>query len=1311
MIYTVTAANWNDPAFWASISETTSGHALDFSALPSSFSINFDPTVGNVLTIDDGTTSFVIGSSVGGLGDVQLGGTTTWELFETIIGTDTDDVIDSADIGTTIFGGDGDDTIRGLAGDDTIYGGDGSDFVAVNVGDGNDTLFGGESLGDADELNFNRHPDGVVVTMTGDEAGGATGDGLAVEFSEFERIVMSDGDDVYNGTATTTDMFVSGNAGNDIIYSGSGNDTVRGTTGDDTIYGGAGDDVVDGGNDNDVGYGGTGNDIMWGGGQNTGDDALYGGDDQDLFLIIDQANNDTLVGGEGGSDLDAMDMINMTTGANMTFTGFEAGTMTAPDTNVVFSEMERFLLTDQDDAVDATANTGETDFSLRDGDDTFVGGSGNDNVDGGTGNDVLAGGAGNDTLLGQEDRDTIYVSDNGDDDYIRGGEGGIDLDTLTFEQAANGVDVTMTADEAGTAVLTGGTVDFGQIEVFTMTDQNDTFDANAASGGTTVNLLDGDDTFEGSTGNDSVDGGAGNDSIAGALGEDTLLGGDGNDILWSGDGDDTLFGGDGDDEIAGGRGNDIGYGGAGDDFMWGGQQNTGDDTLFGGDDRELFGLTDQANNDTLVGGEGGSDTDTIDMSTLTTGVNMTFTGFEAGTVTAPDTNVVFSEMERFVLTDQEDVVDATATSGATTFDLRDGDDTFDGGTGNDSADGGDGNDSLDGAAGDDVLTGGAGDDVISGGLGEDDLFGGAGNDTITIGQGDTAEGGDGDDTFLIEDLAEPGLPDTVIRGNEDLETLGDTLDLSALDGVDVVLTVPEAGTISEGDVTVGFAEIENLILTAGDDTVDASALATGVTLDLDDGNDFFVGGDGNDTVDGGDGNDTFEGGAGDDELTGGAGDDKIVGGLGEDLLYGGTGNDTIVVGQGDQAEGGDGDDLFVVEDYAEPGLPPTVIRGNEDLETLGDTLDLSALDGVDVVLSDPETGTATGGDVTVEFAEIENLDFTAGNDTVDATATDTGVAVDLEEGDDIFEGGAGDDDVMGGDGNDDLTGGEGNDTLAGGTGNDTITFAEGDTATGGDGDDTFILEDLGEPGEDGITIVGGNNDQTVGDTLVLGTGADLSTLNITSDDPITGLAGTVLLDDGSLLTFSEIENIICFTPGTLITTPLGQRPVEDLRPGDLVLTRDNGLQPVRWAGQRTVSGRGKLAPIRLRKGLITGQQADLLVSPQHRFLMQGYKIEMYTGSTEALVAARHLTSTDLAFREERHEVTYVHILFDQHEVILAEGAPTESFHPGQQGLDGIENAAREELFMIFPELRSNVNGYGKAARRSLKAFEAALILG
>jgi hypothetical protein len=102
---------------------------------------------------------------------------------------------------------------------------------------------------------------------------------------------------------------------------------------------------------------------------------------------------------------------------------------------------------------------------------------------------------------------------------------------------------------------------------------------------------------------------------------------------------------------------------------------------------------------------------------------------------------------------------------------------------------------------------------------------------------------------------------------------------------------------------------------------------------------------------------------------------------------------------------------------------------------------------------------------------------------------------------------------------------------------------------------------------------------------------------------------------------------------------------------------------------------------------------------------------MYFGESEVLVAAKHLLIDDRVHREDCEEVTYVHILFDQHEVILAESAPTESFHPGQLGLDGIDEAAREELFMIFPELRTNPNGFGKAARQSLKSFEAQLLLG
>ncbi|HCE71257.1 MAG TPA: type I secretion protein, partial [Ruegeria sp.] len=100
--------------------------------------------------------------------------------------------------------------------------------------------------------------------------------------------------------------------------------------------------------------------------------------------------------------------------------------------------------------------------------------------------------------------------------------------------------------------------------------------------------------------------------------------------------------------------------------------------------------------------------------------------------------------------------------------------------------------------------------------------------------------------------------------------------------------------------------------------------------------------------------------------------------------------------------------------------------------------------------------------------------------------------------------------------------------------------------------------DLGEIGSGTISIVGGEGDETDGDTLDLNGIADRNTLNLTSNVP-GELAGTVELTDGTLVSFSNIENIICFTPGTLIATAHGPRAIETLRPGDLIVTRDHGL--------------------------------------------------------------------------------------------------------------------------------------------------------
>ncbi|MFY9206000.1 MAG: Hint domain-containing protein, partial [Yoonia sp.] len=204
--------------------------------------------------------------------------------------------------------------------------------------------------------------------------------------------------------------------------------------------------------------------------------------------------------------------------------------------------------------------------------------------------------------------------------------------------------------------------------------------------------------------------------------------------------------------------------------------------------------------------------------------------------------------------------------------------------------------------------------------------------------------------------------------------------------------------------------------------------------------------------------------------------------------------------------------------------------------------------------------------------------------------------------------------------------------------------------------------------------------------------------------------GSVTMDDGTILNFSEIENIICFTPGTRIATPKGARDIATLRVGDLVVTRDHGLQPIRWIQRRTVPAMENFAPIRIRPGVVTGQDRDLLVSPQHRMLFQGYRAELLFGESEVLVSAKHMIDDKYVTQETGGDVTYIHMMFDEHEVVYAEGAATESFHPGDVGLTAVSDPAREELFALFPALRSNVNGYGQTARRCLKGHETKLLI-
>ncbi|SNT76695.1 Hint domain-containing protein [Paracoccus seriniphilus] len=177
------------------------------------------------------------------------------------------------------------------------------------------------------------------------------------------------------------------------------------------------------------------------------------------------------------------------------------------------------------------------------------------------------------------------------------------------------------------------------------------------------------------------------------------------------------------------------------------------------------------------------------------------------------------------------------------------------------------------------------------------------------------------------------------------------------------------------------------------------------------------------------------------------------------------------------------------------------------------------------------------------------------------------------------------------------------------------------------------------------------------------------------------------------------DALFCFARGTLIETADGPRPVESLKPGDLVKTRDNGLKPVEWLGMTHVDAhrladQPKLCPVRICAGAL-GQSADgeslptrdLIVSPQHRVLVRSKIANRMADTPEVLVPAIRLT--DLPGIEQyspEQGVDYFHILFDRHEIVYSEGAQTESLYTGPEVLKSLSSEAREEISALFPEL-------------------------
>ena len=407
-----------------------------------------------------------------------------------------------------------------------------------------------------------------------------------------------------------------------------------------------------------------------------------------------------------------------------------------------------------------------------------------------------------------------------------------------------------------------------------------------------------------------------------------------------------------------------------------------------------------------------------------------------------------------------------------------------------------------------------GNDTIASGAGNDTVYGDAGNDTI--------DGGDGDDVIYGD--TGPGTRESLNWDSEGAD--GNTLSAGFTQ------------TTGQMDVTVSFTDDGNNNATYQVETTDVNYIVPGEEYNTTSSVRLFGDGDADTsttTID-------FTASAGSS-----AGDDVQ--------------NVSFRISDIDWASG-DFRDQVTIRAFDANGNEITV----NITESSNDTLSGNTVTGGDVA-----EGTADeGGSALIEIAgpvsSITIIYANAGTGTHAIRITDIhfDTIVDTPNGNDTIDGGAGDDIIYGQDGDDTIAGGLGSDQISGGAGNDTITVAEGDSATGGDGDDTFNIVDLGESGSGTINIIGGEGGETTGDTINWADVADKSSLVITNaDDAAGGLSGTFTLLDGTVVTFSEIENIVCFASSTDILTPQGTRPIQDLEIGDFVITRDNGLQPVR----------------------------------------------------------------------------------------------------------------------------------------------------
>ncbi|MEP2028744.1 MAG: Hint domain-containing protein [Paracoccaceae bacterium] len=334
----------------------------------------------------------------------------------------------------------------------------------------------------------------------------------------------------------------------------------------------------------------------------------------------------------------------------------------------------------------------------------------------------------------------------------------------------------------------------------------------------------------------------------------------------------------------------------------------------------------------------------------------------------------------------------------------------------------------------------------------------------------------------------------------------------------------------------------------------------------------------------------------------------------------------------------------------------------------------NSADNIDVTDDD---GTLNG---TPQGTPIDNIRARGGNDTI--TVTNSTIANDVR-------GNGGSDDIT-------ITGSTVSGVVQAGAGGDNVSIEGSDIGNlrlGGGNDaldfvSTTLSGDIrGGSGTDALNLPVGTiiNDATSGTTTVISGGSYILS------------NGSFTLPSGIVVNYTQFESgtgFPCFNRGTLLETSSGTKRIEQLKVGDRVRTIQGRMPKIRWIGSRRFLRREllenpNLQPVQITAGAL-GEglpERDLIVSQQHRMLVRSVIANRMFGTTEVLVPAKKLTDLPGIFVDKSvRDVEYFHLLFDKHEIVFAEGSPTESLYTGPEALKSISSKAREEIMTIFPQI-------------------------